>query len=332
MIIRFLRSINPGFSPKRINFLALLLAVAWTILINGSLVWNYLEHKKQIIELSRAKAYMAFDRDRLFRRWVGRQGGIYVAVTDAIQPNSLLAHIAERDITSPSGKKLTLLNPALLARKVFESADKDEPSGIGHLTSQNPIRPENRPDAWEEKALFAFDQGEKEVSEIQRIDGKDYIRLIRVSITEKPCLTCHAVQGYKEGDIRGGLSVTVPVGDIYRTLQPTMISSAVAHISIWLCGLGLIGIGSRKLATDMQEKEKLIRELGNALENVKVLRGFLPICAQCKKIRDDKGYWNQIESYISQHSEALFSHGICPECAAKLYSKLDLNPGNEKDE
>ena len=68
-----------------------------------------------------------------------------------------------------------------------------------------------------------------------------------------------------------------------------------------------------------QEREKLIRELREALEKVKTLSGLLPICASCKKIRDDKGYWNQIEAYIQDHSEAEFSHGICPECLDKLY-------------
>ena len=72
-----------------------------------------------------------------------------------------------------------------------------------------------------------------------------------------------------------------------------------------------------------KEKEKLIRNLREALEQVKVLSGFLPICASCKKIRDDKGYWTQIETYIRNHSEAEFSHGICPDCAEKLYGKYN---------
>lgn len=67
------------------------------------------------------------------------------------------------------------------------------------------------------------------------------------------------------------------------------------------------------------ENQRLLAELREALDNVKVLRGFLPICASCKKIRDDKGYWNQIESYIRDHSDAEFSHGICPDCEAELY-------------
>lgn len=67
------------------------------------------------------------------------------------------------------------------------------------------------------------------------------------------------------------------------------------------------------------DREKLISKLQEALKKIKTLRGIIPICAACKKIRDDKGYWNQIESYIKDHSDADFSHGICPECAEKLY-------------
>jgi hypothetical protein len=71
-------------------------------------------------------------------------------------------------------------------------------------------------------------------------------------------------------------------------------------------------------------KEKLIIDLQKTLKEVKVLRGFLPICSSCKKIRDDEGYWNQIESYIQARSDAEFSHSICPECAKRLYPDLDL--------
>lgn len=73
-----------------------------------------------------------------------------------------------------------------------------------------------------------------------------------------------------------------------------------------------------------EERERLISELQRTLSEVKTLRGFLPICSHCKKIRDDKGYWNQIESYIHKHSDAEFSHGICPECAKKYYPDMDL--------
>ena len=81
----------------------------------------------------------------------------------------------------------------------------------------------------------------------------------------------------------------------------------------------LIGVSWGKIKQADEEKSKIIKELQKALDKVKTLSGMLPICASCKKIRDDKGYWNKIEAYIEKHSEAEFSHGICPECAKELY-------------
>lgn len=67
------------------------------------------------------------------------------------------------------------------------------------------------------------------------------------------------------------------------------------------------------------ERDRLFQELEDALANLKVLRGFIPICASCKKIRNDSGYWQQLEVYMRDHSEAQFSHGVCPDCLVKLY-------------
>jgi ligand-binding sensor domain-containing protein len=101
-----------------------------------------------------------------------------------------------------------------------------------------------------------------------------------------------------------------------------------------LCLLGLIGlIGAvyelRVLRLKAREKE-LQERVAEAVAKVKVLSGMLPICASCKKVRDDKGYWNQIETYIRQHSDTQFSHGLCPDCVRKLYPEFSdevLRPG-----
>lgn len=78
------------------------------------------------------------------------------------------------------------------------------------------------------------------------------------------------------------------------------------------------------------ENQRLVQELSRALAvNMKVLSGFLPICASCKQIRDDKGHWNQIENYIRDRSEVEFSHGLCPDCAKKLYPEFALDDKNE---
>jgi len=87
-----------------------------------------------------------------------------------------------------------------------------------------------------------------------------------------------------------------------------------------------------KLLTDRREavsaQKRLIIQLGDALARVKTLSGLLPICSACKKIRDDQGYWSQVESYIQEHTDARFTHSYCPECARKYLSKLEKNDPN----
>jgi PAS domain S-box-containing protein len=91
--------------------------------------------------------------------------------------------------------------------------------------------------------------------------------------------------------------------------------------------VGLVGIsrGINDLMNAQKARDKLITELQTALADVKTLSGLVPICANCKKIRDDKGFWMQVESYIQRHSQAHFSHGICPDCMKKLYPEFLQN-------
>ena len=106
--------------------------------------------------------------------------------------------------------------------------------------------------------------------------------------------------------------------EILKAFSVLMLPWSLAFMI--LCAL--LGLFWGKIKQTDQEKSGAIIKLHKALEKVKTLSGFLPICASCKKIRDDKGYWNQIEAYISEHSEAEFSHGICPECCKKLYPEF----------
>lgn len=103
--------------------------------------------------------------------------------------------------------------------------------------------------------------------------------------------------------------------DILKTVKKLTIAEKGYYIESF--------IDITDLKETEKEKEKLINKLSEALEKVNVLSGLMPICAKCKKIRDDKGYWNNLESYIEKNSEASFSHGLCPECSDEMY-------GNQK--
>lgn len=100
-------------------------------------------------------------------------------------------------------------------------------------------------------------------------------------------------------------------------------------------GVALIGPIFTSLMAFQDQQKRLINELQEAMANIQTLKGFLPICASCKKIRDDQGYWNQIETYIRDHSEAEFSHSICPDCARRLYPDYfgggEIQPERTKD-
>jgi len=101
------------------------------------------------------------------------------------------------------------------------------------------------------------------------------------------------------------------------------ILHGLAQLNAKLAQACLAGLYTDRLERSVKERTKALSEanerLTESLGNIKTLKGLLPICAGCKKIRDDKGYWNQIESYVRRHSEAEFTHGLCPDCMRKYY-------------
>ena len=114
--------------------------------------------------------------------------------------------------------------------------------------------------------------------------------------------------------------VPLPTGDTYYLTTAKPILNDTGAVETVICTSK--NITNRKRAED-EVKEKH-ENLLKAMKEIKILSGLLPICASCKKIRDDKGYWKQIELYIRDHSEADFSHGICPECANKYYPDFNI--------
>jgi hypothetical protein len=103
-----------------------------------------------------------------------------------------------------------------------------------------------------------------------------------------------------------------------------LVALAVFEVGV---GLSFIMLNAERLAAELRvsrdDLDAALHDLQATVAQVKVLRGLLPICASCKKVRDDQGYWQQIEAYVADHSEAAFSHGICPECAARLYPEIE---------
>ena len=141
-------------------------------------------------------------------------------------PDAHLAYMPERDISTPSGRKLTLISPPMIMNQVH-ALNRGQVGFHGHITSLQPIRPQDTPDPWEKQALQAFSSGQSEAATEGTVDGKRYFRLMRPLVIEKSCLTCHAEQGYKVGDLRGGLSISVPMDSVWGTQWPDVIHRIV---------------------------------------------------------------------------------------------------------
>jgi len=140
-----------------------------------------------------------------------------------------------------------------------------------------------------------------------RADGIDTAREIKARYGIPVIyLTAYADETFLER-----AKITEPFGYMIKPVETRELHSTI-EISLY------------KVKMD-RERERLIIDLENALAEVKTLRGFLPICANCKKIRDDEGYWQRIEKYIEDRSDAQFSHSICPECSKQLYPDLDIH-------
>ncbi len=247
-----------------------ILAAIWTIVVAASLIWSIVRIKKETLADARIHAHISYVKDVLYRHWNASHGGVYVPVTEKTPPNPYLSHIPERDITTPSGKRLTLMNPAYMTREVYGLTKKTD--GVqGHITSLKPIRPENTPDPWEREALRAFEQGTAETSSISLIEGKTYYRQMYPFITEQSCLQCHAKQGYRKGDVRGGLSISIPMEPLLAMEHRNIVTFILAHGLLWLIGLVGINYSMQRIKRSEQEREEADKSLRESEINYRVV-------------------------------------------------------------
>jgi len=217
----------------------ILINALWIILIAISFLWNYTNAKKARETIAFQTARSFFNLIIIAREWNARHGGVYVPVTKNVLPNPYLDELM-RDIEVDDSLKLTKVNPAFMTRQISEIAM--ERKGIKfHITSLKPIRPQNKPTAREEKFLKEFERGTKEKGLFIKEDSKTLFFYMAHLKTKKACLKCHSQHGYKEGDIRGGISVILPF-----SMAIPLFSLLLGHIGIGLVGFfGIVIAGGR---------------------------------------------------------------------------------------
>lgn len=267
MVIGLL-ALNSSVFFKHIIKLFVFFAFAWTSMVFIIFTIEQKKEQQSLEELALAEAKSHFEKDVLIRSWAASHGGVYVPPSETTPPNPHLANVKDRDVETKDGKKLTLVNPAYLTRQLHELAQQK--SGIqGNITSLHLTREANKPDVWEEKALKVFETGKKEVSSLEIMDGKRYLRYMGVLPTEKECLQCHSE--FRVGAVRGGISITLPYERYDAVSEKKYYSLIMTYSVVWI--FGIIGI-----VIALGSILYLIRKydtLGEKAKNLEKHKGFL---------------------------------------------------------
>ncbi len=205
--------------------------VLWTAFLAGSLAWNIHREGQHSRVLATNDARASFTRENAFSFWADSHGEV--------------APLINRKPSPSTGESVPLMNPNFILRQV-KGKNSEVQSIKGKITSFKLFNPENAPDAWETEALKAFERGEEEVLGFGEIDGTMHLRAMRPLFIEEICLTCHGQQGYKVGDIRGGVAVYVPMGIYLAEEQRSINTQFVFHGSIWILGItSILAVGWR---------------------------------------------------------------------------------------
>jgi len=277
---------------QRIRRLSWLTGVVWTLVLTGLLLHNIRGIRQTAFEMARREASAHFNMDWASRLWAASHGGVYVPASQNTPPNPFLSDVPERDIVTPSGKNLTLMNPAYMLRHMMQHYS-DLYGVHGHITSLKPLRQETSPDEWERSALIAFERGAQEAGEVMDIDGQPFFRLMKPLMTESDCLKCHGGQGYKVGDIRGGLSVSVPLSPYLASKKKEAREHIVSFAVLWLLGLAGLVFFSRTLrrhAEAQQKTEDLYTTVvENSLTGIHIVQGGRIVFGN-KRFSDIYGY------------------------------------------
>ena len=204
-----------------------------------ALEWRLIE--RTVAAIARERGAALFSLIETTREWNAMHGGVYVVVDGTTQPNPWLEHPA-RDLQTRDGVRLTMVNPAYMTRQIADLALHADGARL-HITSLKPIRPENRADDWEADALARFEAGEREVLALVEgaEEGRDPVhRYMAPLAVREPCLQCHAEQGYALGDIRGGISVTMPAGVLIARRDQLRTRAVFIYVLAGLLAAGLV--------------------------------------------------------------------------------------------
>lgn len=251
----------------------LLIGLVWSLVCMVVLGAHLRDDYRQTVARTQARASTMLERDILYRDWVASHGGVYVPVTETSLPNPHLAALPERDVETGDGRRLTLVNPSYMTQQAF-ALDNRAGRSISKITGLRVINPANAPDAWERAALRQLAQGAEAVSEVVEFAGHLHVRAMRPFHVEETCLKCHGEQGYRIGEVGGGISVALPFESFMSGHWEHNFLSVGLFGLLWIFGLfGLVLLG-RRLSLQTRKAIESEHQLDRAEMNLNFLSNY----------------------------------------------------------
>lgn len=218
-----------------------------------SAAWNIIQIKEETVEKVKFEARTIYDHNVAYKKWNAMLGGVYAATGSASMPNQ---YIKAEDRELVYGRqKLTLVNHYQMTKNAYQiMSDSKGANILNRVVSLKPLNPDNKPDDWEQSALLNFEKGLEEFSEVAMMGGTPYLRVLKPYKMEQECMKCHESQGYKVGDVRGGISIGIPMTQYYASEARAIYTVIGTHIAMWFIGFGGIAFFSIRLMKNEKKR------------------------------------------------------------------------------
>lgn len=277
----------------------------WSLIVSLSLFHNIQEINNFSKQTAANKGRFVFQMVEDMRLWNARHGGVYVNKT-LTSPSNPYLNVPDKDIVSTKGHELTMVNPAYMTRQLA-GIIRENSKTIVNITSLKPINPNNIADEWERKSLQSFEMGVKETSDFLQVGEVKLFRYMAPLMTKKACLKCHLHQGYKEGDVRGGISISFDSTLLLNIKQQQKLTQHFLHGGVWFL------LTSMTLMALWRLRKQVIILIANNKHQEEIVN------IRTKDLREESRKRHETEAqfrrFINASAEGIVALGLEGECS-----------------
>jgi PAS domain S-box-containing protein len=242
------------------------LVAVWTVAVTTVLWFEVRDEQYQADDIARTEANTAFRKDHAVLEWYAARGGIYASPVEQAgsrPPQTASTSVPDQEAKTSSGRSLRLLDPVHLVRQLDKLAD-DKIHTESHLVPLDARGSGTPPDAWEQEALKALEQGQPEVFAEAIVRGEPSLRLMRPLQMEKQCLKCHSQEGHKPGDLAGAISVSLPLASVQAFQRDEVLHRLLGYGATWAVGIVGIAVGNLHLRREVRQRHQAEQRLQEA--------------------------------------------------------------------